>query len=286
MLLSLDRDLVFKVRKFQLLLTHDVDNPIKYTSVKIYIKELAKDLLKRKSIKLAYQNTIQIIKIILGLQKNPFDTFEYIMNLSDKAGLKSYFFFMGKGNSKYDNMYKSNDEFIKKLIINIKERGHYIGIHPSYNAYNNVTQYKREKEELERNLNTKISFGREHFLRFEVPTTWQIWEDNNMDWDSTLSYADKEGFRCGVCYPYSVFNILTRKKLNLKERPLIAMERSFATYQPNIKPKDMEQKINQLIREVKKYNGEFTFLWHNSSFNTKEWEKYQYIYKKVIKSSK
>jgi len=165
----------------------------------------------------------------------------------------------------------------------MKKRGHHIGIHPTYNAYNDKNQFKKEKEELEKNLDTNITFGREHFLRFEVPTTWQIWDDNNLSWDSTCGYADKEGFRCGVCYPYSVFNIITRKKLKLKERPLIVMEGSFATYQPGIKPIEMENKIKLLIEEVKKYNGEFVLLWHNSSFNTEQWKKYQDIYERVLK---
>ncbi len=205
------------------------------------------------------------------------------MNINEKIGVKSYFFFMGKGLTKFDNMYKSNDLFIKKLIMKIKRREHYIGIHPTYNAYNNKEQFKKEKKELESNLDTAITFGREHYLRFEVPNTWQIWEENGMSWDSTCSYADKEGFRCGVCYEYSVFNILTREKLKLKEKPLIVMEGSFATYQANIKPNDMEYKIKLLIKEVKKYDGEFVFLWYNSSFNTNMWKQYQNIYEKVLK---
>jgi hypothetical protein len=60
------------------------------------------------------------------------------------------------------------------------------------------------------------------------------------------------------------------------------MEGSFATYQPNIKPIEMENKIKLLIEEVKKYNGEFVFLWHNSSFNTAQWKKYQDIYERVL----
>ena len=104
-----------------------------------------------------------------------------------------------------------------------------------------------------------------------------------MKWDSSLSYADKEGFRCGVCYEYSVYNILTRTKLNLKEKPLIVMEGSFQKYQPDITSEDMESNIISLINLVKKYNGEFVFLWHNSSFNTTQWKKYQNIYKKVLK---
>ena len=283
MLLELDSNLVFKKREYQLFLTHDVDNILKYPNFSSGIKEIIGDVIKRKNIKLAILNATSKLKSIFKLEKDPFDTFDYLMSISEKAGIKSYFFFMGKGLTKFDNMYKSNDLFIKKLIMEIKKREHYIGIHPTYNAYNNNEQFKKEKKELELNLNTAITFGREHYLRFEVPTTWQIWEDNGMKWDSTLSFADKEGFRCGVCYEYSVFNILTRKKLNLKERPLIVMEGSFATYQPTMKPEDMESKIIQLINEVKKYNGKFIFLWHNSSFNTAIWKKYKNIYEKVVK---
>jgi hypothetical protein len=33
---------------------------------------------------------------------------------------------------------------------------------------------------------------------------------------------------------------------------------------------------------IKKYNGEFVFLWHNSSFSATQWIKYQDIYERVI----
>jgi hypothetical protein len=129
---------------------------------------------------------------------------------------------------------------------------------------------------------TCVNFGRQHFLRFEAPTTWQIWEDNNMKWDSTLSYADREGFRCGVCYEFPVFNFLTRKELNLYEKPLIVMEGSFTTYQKHISKQDMIDKIVNLQNKVRKYNGTFVILWHNSSFNTPSWNKYKGVYEYII----
>lgn len=283
MLLYLDHDLKFKIYNYQLTLTHDVDSPLKYTSWKSGLREIVGDVIKRKNIKKAISNTWQKLKAHTKLAKDPFDTFDYLMDVSEKAGVKSYFFFMGQGVTKFDNMYYSGDSFTDELVAKIKQRGHHIGIHPSYNAYNYKKQFTKEKLELEKNLDAPITFGREHFLRFEVPTTWQIWEDNGMEWDSTCSYADKEGFRCGVCYEYSVFNVLTREKLNLKEKPLIVMEGSFATYQPDIEPEVMEEKIKLLMQKVKKYDGEFVFLWHNSSFNTPMWKRYEKIYKEVLK---
>ncbi len=271
-----------KLRSFQTVLTHDVDIPLKYSSFMSGFKEVLGDVVKRKNIPLAMKNLTKKTKVSLSLETDPFDTFDFLMSVSEKLEVKSHFFFMGNGVTKFDNVYNSNDPFIKKLVVKIKKRGHFIGIHPTYNAYNNQQQFRKEKEALEKNFDTEILFGREHYLRFEVPATWQVWEDNGMLWDSTVGFADKEGFRCGTCYPYSVFNILSREKLQLKERPLIVMEGNFTTYQDHIKPEEMEHKINVLINKVKKYDGEFVFLWHNSSFNTPQWERYQSVYEKVL----
>ncbi|MCT7560533.1 polysaccharide deacetylase family protein [Aliarcobacter butzleri] len=282
MLLHLGSNQKIKERNYELYVTHDVDNIKKFINFKDGIKEIVGDIVKRKDIKKAFKNFIQKIKVHLKLEKDPYDTFDDLITISEKYGVKSYFFFMAQGRTKYDNMYQSDDEFVLDLIKRIKNKDHYIGIHPTYNAYNNYEQLKKEKEELENNFNIPITFGREHYLRFEVPTTWQIWEDNKMSWDSTCGYADKEGFRCGVCYEYSVFNILTRKKLSLVEKPLIIMEDTFVTYQSNIEPIEVENKIITIIERVKRYNGIFVVLWHNSSFNTISSKKYEYIYEKIL----
>lgn len=266
-----------KIKNYQLLLTHDVDVPLKYESWRSGVRKIAGDLIKRRNIKSAVQNLLEKVKVCLGLEKDPYDSFDYLMDVSESIGSKAYFFFMGEGVTKYDNYYKSNDYFITKLIRTIKNRGHYIGIHPTYAAYNDNEQFEKEKKELEKNFDIKIIFGREHYLRFEVPVTWQIWEDNGMEWDSTLGFADKEGFRCGVCYEYSVFNILTRKKLKLKEKPLLIMEGNFITYQLDINQNEMIKKIRDIIDKVKKYNGEFILLWHNSYL-----EKNKNVYENIV----
>jgi len=282
MILKLNNSSVFKKRKFNFLLTHDIDYISKWDTPKKILKHLASDIIRRKSIKEFYNSIKKYLLLKLKHEKDPYDTYEYLMNISEKTGNKSYFFFMAEGLTNYDNNYNSSSDTVKNIVKKIKNRGHPIGIHPTYNAYNNKVQLAKEKKELENNFKSNISFGRQHFLRFEVPTTWQVWEDNRMKWDSTCGYADKEGFRCGVCYEYSVFNISTRQKLKLKEKPLIAMDSSFIAYQKDVSPLEIKYKIQKLINKVKKYNGDFVFLWHNSSFNIYEWRKVQNIYEKVV----
>ena len=122
-------------------------------------------------------------------------------------------------------------------------------------------------------------------MRFDIPKTWQIWEDNGMEWGSSMNYSGKDGFRCGICYPFSVFNILTQKKLSLKERPLIVMDVN-QLLQKNMCPEKMKKNIEKLNNTVKKYQGEFVFLWHNSSFNTDKWRIYQNTYASILNEEK
>jgi len=259
MLLELDSSLKFKEQKKELLLTHDVDVPLLYPNLFSGYRDILGDIVKRKKFKLAFNKILTKYLVLTKQTKDPYDTFDELMDLSENLGIKSYFFFMAKGDTIYDNFYKSSDKFIQKLIKKIKDRGHYIGIHPTYNAYNSNIQFKKEKKELEVNLQTDIKFGREHYLRFEVPTTWQIWEDNSMEWDSSCGYADRVGFRCGTGDTFSVFNILTREKLKLKERPLIVMDCSLFDYS-HYGYSEAKEKID----EMRERSNQFTMLWHNS----------------------
>jgi hypothetical protein len=261
-LLELDNSLEFKQNEAKLYLTHDVDNLYKWKSWKQVLKAIVGDILKRKDLPLALERLSEYYLIKRKKIKDPFDTFDFLMDKSESLGIKSRFYFMSGGVTSYDNRYKINEPKSLELIDKIKQRGHIIGIHPSYNAYNDSEQFRTEKEILEKASNVKIEEGREHYLRFEVPTTWQIWEDNGMKVDSTCGYADKEGFRCGTGNEFSVFNILTRQKLNLKERPLIYMDNTLFNYQ-NYNEFELDILLEKLNSDI-----ECTILWHNSSINT------------------
>lgn len=282
MLVKLGVEQKRKERKFELFLTHDVDSLRRYRNFISGSKEIYEDFMKRANPMLGLRNLKDKILVHAGMKKDPFDTFDFFMNISENAGVKSNFFLIGKGASKYDNGYSMNNGFLNNVIRKIKARGHNIGLHATYNAYNDSAQLAKEKKGIENFIGMPVKFGRQHYLRFEAPVTWQVWEDNGMEWDSTLCYAEKEGFRCGTCYDYSVFNFLTRKKLALKEKPLIVMDNSFIAYQAEVTPNGMSIKLQALINKCRKYNGCFVLLWHNSSFNTRRWRPFQSVYEDIV----
>jgi peptidoglycan/xylan/chitin deacetylase (PgdA/CDA1 family) len=152
----------------------------------------------------------------------------------------------------------------------IHSRGHEIGLHPSYGTFRDAAQTKREFERLlnaaeQEGVKQDSWGGRQHYLRWEAPATWQNWEEAGLNYDSTLSYADRTGFRCGSCYEYPTFNVRERRRLNLVERPLIVMEASLLEKQyMNLTLPAAQKKIFALAQICKSFGGQFTLLWHNS----------------------
>ena len=272
-LLKVDNSLIMKDNKFEVILTHDVDFIKFWKSKKQLFRVVLGDILKRRDIPLSISRIKEYYLISKNKIKDPFDKFDWLMDISEDLGVKSRFYFMSGGTSKYDNRYDINDQ--KELINKIKNRGHLIGIHPSYNAYNDSKQLKKEIKVLEHVSESKIDEGREHYLRFEVPTTWQIWEDNGMRIDSSCGYPEKEGFRCGTGDEFSVFNILTRKKLKLKERPLIYMDDS-SFFSQNLSE---EKALDNIIKLFEGSVNMYTLLWH-PNFNKDD------LYLKIIKTIK
>ena len=88
-----------------------------------------------------------------------------------------------------------------------------------------------------------------------------------MHWDSSLGYAEAEGFCCGICYDFPVYDVVSRKKLTLREKPLILMDVTLTQYR-GYTTEQAQAVWQQLATQVKKYNGEFVVLWHNSTPET------------------
>lgn len=280
LLLKLGFNLERKKCSFEFIATHDVDQPLRLINFKVFSRSILKSLLLSWDVIEASNNIYLYPLNKFNLSKDPANTYDILMDCSDEVGIKSIFNFQNSKVTRYDWGYKNDSKFMQDLFKKIKERNHAIGFHPSYYSYNNPELWEQEYKKLCELTETEIKIGRQHFLRFENPLTWQIWEYFKMDEDYTLGFAQQEGFRCGICNSYSTYDILNRKKLRLKETPLILMEKTLMSYQRNGKPKVFAQKMKSLADKVKKYNGKFVFLWHNSSFSRKTYT--PSFYKKLI----
>lgn len=268
----------FKKHNFETLVTCDVDHPFKYTSNFLRIfKIFVGDIIKRKSLKIAFEGFVNGIYVFFGfLDKDPYyQSLLYIMDECEKNNLSLQFNFI---------TYKSHQKFdvdaglslnVKQIAKNISRRGHMIGCHPGYECYDdrkNLEQsfltYKHLLSEVD--IKDGKLIGRQHFLRWKTPETARILDELKLDYDSTLGYADKIGFRCGTCHEFTMFDPISQNQLNLRQRPLVLMDVTIATDQyMKLSKTEALQSIEKMKSVCQKVNGKFVVLWHNSSFTKK-----------------
>lgn len=264
-----------KHRAFRVRVSHDVDRPSRYQygSTYRFLRALGGDILKRGNLRSAWRAPLIRLSSRQRLHPaDPFNTFDWIMDQSEEHGLRSAFYFIcGRTHPKRDALYDPGDPAIRALMRRISERGHEIGLHPSYNSYLCPERLKAEAQRLKRicdeeAIEQKGWGGRMHYLRWRQPITLRAWEQAGMDYDCTLGYADHQGFRCGTCQEYTAYDSEVRRVLRISIRPLVIMECTvLGNMYMGLRNKEMAQrKMLELRSRCQMFNGIFTLLWHNS----------------------
>ena len=256
-------------RDYELIPTHDVD-------FLFFPKFSWSDLWHNLRLKGINES---LAKIKYTMLSDPYDTFSYFMDLSESIYTKARFYFVD-GQANYDAQSYLNTKRFHKLTNEIRQRNHVIGFHSGYYAFNDAAKANEEKERLENSIKNSVKEGRQHFLRFKAPYTWKVQEQIGMQIDCTLGYHDQAGFRCGVCYEYPVFDFLERKGMNLWERPLIAMDTTLVFYN-KYHPDQTRKKLQELLEQVKKYDGQFVLLWHNTAVKNGRWQEFRDVFEQL-----
>jgi hypothetical protein len=258
-------------RQFRLRASHDIDwRFCTGATVREMARYVAGDVVRRRDVPLALRRVETYVRKRSGDPGADLcDTFDLLMDATERRGLRSSFYFIADHtNPEMDGDYSLDDPWIAPVLRRIHERGHDVGLQPSYDTYLDPAQTRAELERLvavcERlGIRQSRWGGRQHFLRWENPITWQNWDDAGLAYDSTLGYADRGGFRCGVCFEYPVFNLRTRRRLHLRERPLVAMDTALLQHAKLGSGEALEE-ITRLKRRCRLFDGEFTLLWHNT----------------------
>jgi len=270
-------------KDFVVCLTHDVDSMQKHKWYRPPLRGVGSYLLKHRKAKEAGELTLSYLKSIFG--HDPHNTFDYMLSLEKKYTCNSTFFLMSiNKRTDFDNGYWHKTKQLKGVIDKINEHGCEIGLHPSYESCNDGDMLRLEKNRLEEAIERKVYGCRQHYLRFEVPTTWEIQEKAGFLYDTTLSFADYDGFRCGICLPFKPYDLLENRVLNLWEIPLIVMEGTLQNpdYR-GLSPDEGFETIRHHIETIKRHKGVFVFLWHNSSFDPLGgWQGWDKVYEKSM----
>lgn len=256
----------------QIRLTHDVDHPYLF-----YRKSLAHMLYS--SAKLLWQQPSLPAARRLGhaalrsgfnhdASADPFNSYDALMSASEKMGLPAEFYFMaGQPRARHQEAYDLQRPELQQLLTQIHRRGHVIGLHSSYHSFRCPITLTREHHCLlhaaqQAGIRLSTVGGRQHYLRWEHPLTWQCWEQAALAYDATLGFAEQAGFRCGTCREFPVFNPVSSQRLRLRERPLTVMDVTLSEHMGLDRSASLSL-LHDLWGAVKNVGGTLEVLVHN-----------------------
>src|SRR5205085_10896916 len=115
-------------------LTHDVDDPLAVLgrSGPQLARQLGADVLVRRDPALAARRVGSwLAGSRRGRRLDPYNTFDFLMDVSERHGLASAFYFMAAAGRAgvEDPPYRLDDPWIEALIGRIHARGHAVGFH-------------------------------------------------------------------------------------------------------------------------------------------------------------
>ncbi|HET60332.1 MAG TPA: hypothetical protein ENN32_08195 [Chloroflexi bacterium] len=269
--------------KFEVKLSHDVDHVQRFPNWRKGARTLLGDVLKRHDPGLAKDSAINTLAQIANPRWDHYYRGIYkLAELSKAYGFSNdAFYFMAAEPGPFDPGYDIQAPFVRECIETLLQEGFEIGLHPSYKTFEEPSRLLEEKARLDAVLGYSEYGGRQHYLRVQVPDTWRHWEQAGFAYDSTMTYADCAGFRCGTCHPFRPFDLHQNRELDLWEIPLIVMEGTLFHYR-HLTPQQVEQRILELAQRCSQVEGTFTLLWHNTSLY-QNWTVWRTTYERVLK---
>lgn len=242
--------------EFALCVTHDVD--VIYSSP--YMKILNGLLSARQGDR---KRAVREIGSACN-RKSPFYNFKEILSLEEKFGVKSTWFFQALEPGEPEFRYRLSD--VDGVLGDILDAGGEIGLHGGFDAPFNLDRLLIEKTRLEKVLGEKVTGYRSHYLKFQVPETWELLAQAGFSYDSTLGYTDCMGFRSGMCHPYKPMNLNTGKEIDIIEFPLHVMDMSLFHQYMRLDFDGAWRVVKGMIDSVCECKGVFIVNWHNTYY--------------------
>ena len=132
-----------------------------------------------------------------------------IFDLENKYSVNSTFLLAAQESyekrHRYDLTYLLDEPLTKELIYYIVANNHEIGLHGSYNSYNNYELLMNEKDRLETFIGMEVKSIRQHYLNFHRLITPTIQEESGFVIVSYIGFPSNFGLRLFVSKLHSIF---------------------------------------------------------------------------------
>lgn len=261
--------------EFSLLLTHDIDRPYKTYQSLFY------------ALTQPQRRRYHLSTLLPG--RNPYWRFEDLMRLEADLGVRSACYILReqhlfrdrpvrdwlsmRGWQLYAGRYDPTDPPIRDAIAALDDGGWEVGLHGSYDSFDDRGRLRSEKATVEDVLGHPVSGGRQHYLNLRTPDTWEHQRAIGLRYDASLGTSAEYGFHhgYGIRRPFGDEFVVF---------PLTIMEQSIPD--PDADFDAAWAVCESLLQEAKEHDAVMSVLWHLRHFAPEEFPGHDRIYRRLI----
>jgi len=265
--------------RFSFLPTYDIDMAWSFRNkgVKRNAGGLFSSLLQFKFKRLMYR-----VRVLRGKIADPFDAYDWMNNLHRSFGLKPiYFFLLGRDRNRYDKNIDSNNPVFQKLVRKIAETDK-VALHPSWASGDHPELLAKERRTLEHITRQTINTSRQHFIRFEMPVTFERLLDAGIVNDHSMGYGSINGFRASIATPFFWYDLKKEEKTRLLIHSFCFMDAN-AYYEQQLDPEEALEEMLRYYQVIRAVEGTMITIWHNSFLGTgEEFRGWKEVYEQFV----
>lgn len=224
------------------------------------------------------------LQVVCRQKKDPFDTFDSLLAWQQEFGFEALAFVLLADYGKHDkNIPYSNPAFQQRIRM-LQEKLP-VGIHPSYDTCNDALRLKKELHRLVEILARPVSLSRQHYLRFNLPLTYEILLDAGIRHEYSMGYSPVTGFRAGTSHSFLWYHLVKETVTSLRVHPVCAMDVTLKN-QMQLTPGKATETLITLLEQVRAVNGNFICIWHNESISEfGEWSGWSDVFKTLTRKA-
>lgn len=251
------------------LVTHDVDAITKTLPIRIKQGSFnlfnAFNALMSGDLNLVKSKTSKALHFLFS--QEDWWTLDGLLDIEKKHKLSARYHFFADNRTKsivrwlFDPSYDMSDIQICAFIQRLKATSTEIGLHPSFDSWQNVSRIQEQKNNLEVKTNIWCYSARQHWLRFSWQNTWATQETAGILEDTTLMFNDRPGFRNSAAINWRPWQPSQTSAGKLKALPTLFMDSHFYDYL-SLTDDGRRHEMRRWIQECREVNGQGAVLWH------------------------
>ena len=275
-------------RKFAVALTHDVDNLWRWTrrgfAASGYRAVRAARARNAVAFSREFGDVTDFVLRHLPNGTDPFWTFPQILTGEDERGVSSTFYVIARHTHKRDgNQPEVYREKIPAALRLLRRGRREVGLHGNDADRLGAGEVTRDRDDLARHAGAEVTGIRYHYLRALYHETRPFLETAGFTYDTSLAFAEHEGYRCGCSFPFRPYHLAEERPLGLMELPLAVMDGTLQ--EPHYRSLEAEQAewaAAAVLARALRSGGAVSLLWHNNRFDPRVSRGYDAVYWKLL----